>query len=82
MAARRISSLLSRSLISSPPSSVSALGKNSRSISNFSSKAGVTQEPVTPNVKVEHTQLFINGKFVDAASGFFSVNLIIVVVVK
>ncbi|KAL5723675.1 aldehyde dehydrogenase (NAD(+)) [Ranunculus cassubicifolius] len=71
MAARRISSLLSRSFISSP-SSVSSLGRNaglSRTIARFSSTAVAAEEPVSPNVQVEHTKLFINGKFVDAASG-------------
>lgn len=35
---------------------------------DFSSSAA-TEKAVTAPVKVEHTQLLINGQFVDAASG-------------
>ncbi|CAN1755636.1 Benzaldehyde dehydrogenase, mitochondrial [Linum perenne] len=31
--------------------------------------AAATEEPITPPVSVPHTQLLINGKFIDAASG-------------
>ncbi|KAI3918229.1 hypothetical protein MKX01_041549 [Papaver californicum] len=64
MATRRITSLLSRSLLSS-------IGNNSRwerSISRFSTSAA-TEEPITPNVEVKHTKLLINGQFVDSVSG-------------
>lgn len=33
------------------------------------STAAAVEEPVKPTVNVEHTKLFINGRFVDAASG-------------
>ncbi|PIA62100.1 hypothetical protein AQUCO_00200240v1 [Aquilegia coerulea] len=72
MAARRFSSLLSRSLVSSSSSSsFSSLGRNSsraRGICRFST-AVATETLIAPNVKVDHTQLLIDGKFVDAASG-------------
>ncbi|KAJ0047826.1 hypothetical protein Pint_15415 [Pistacia integerrima] len=71
MAARRISSLLSRSLSASSPSLLSSLGKNSsrgRGISRFST-AAVLEEPITPPVQINYTQNLINGQFVDAASG-------------
>uniref|UniRef100_A0A5B6ZSC3 Aldehyde dehydrogenase domain-containing protein n=1 Tax=Davidia involucrata TaxID=16924 RepID=A0A5B6ZSC3_DAVIN len=73
MAARRISSLLSRSP-SLPPGSASlflSLGRNSglgRSAQRFST-AAVTEELITPPVQINHTQLLINGQFVDSASG-------------
>ncbi|OVA03738.1 Aldehyde dehydrogenase domain [Macleaya cordata] len=73
MAARRLTSLISRSFVSSSSSSSSlkSLGKSSswaRGISRFSTNASI-EEPVTPNVQVKHTQLLINGQFVDAVSG-------------
>lgn len=37
-------------------------------LSKFST-AAATEEPIKPAVRVEHTQLLIDGKFVDAASG-------------
>ncbi|KAL7161613.1 hypothetical protein ACSBR2_042143 [Camellia fascicularis] len=72
-AARRISSLLTRSLSLSAPSAVSFLspGRNSslgRSALRFST-AAVAEEPITPPVQISHTQLLINGQFVDSASG-------------
>ncbi|XAR50160.1 Aldehyde dehydrogenase (NAD(+)) [Bertholletia excelsa] len=70
--ARRISSLLSRSLSLRPASSSSlSRGRNStlpRGVRRFST-AAVTEEPITPPVQVGLTQLLINGQFVDAASG-------------
>ncbi|GKV18903.1 hypothetical protein SLEP1_g29224 [Rubroshorea leprosula] len=74
MAARRLSSLLSRSLSASSSSSsslFSSLGKNAgrrASIQRFST-AAVAEEPITPPVQISYTQHVINGKFVDAASG-------------
>jgi aldehyde dehydrogenase (NAD+) len=64
--------LLSRSLLSSS-SSVRLLsrGKNSylgRGSWSYSTAAAI-EEPIKPPVTVEHTQLLINGIFVDAASG-------------
>ncbi|XP_041013369.1 benzaldehyde dehydrogenase, mitochondrial-like isoform X3 [Juglans microcarpa x Juglans regia] len=66
-------SLLSRSLTS--PTSSAALfsrGRNiaspSRGISKYSTAVAI-ENPVDPPVEVKHTQLLINGQFVDAASG-------------
>lgn len=72
-AARIVSSLLSRSLSLSAPSAGFFLstGRNSslaRSALGFST-AAVAEEPITPPVQIEHTQLLINGQFVDSASG-------------
>ncbi|KAI8020000.1 hypothetical protein LOK49_LG04G03702 [Camellia lanceoleosa] len=66
MAARRISSLLS-------PSSLSSLsfGRYSnwgRGINRFST-AVAFEEPITPPVQIDYTQLLINGQFVDSTSG-------------
>jgi hypothetical protein len=38
----------------------------------FSTEPAATadEEPIKPPVEVKHTQLFINGSFVDAASGY------------
>ncbi|KAF5940186.1 hypothetical protein HYC85_021353 [Camellia sinensis] len=68
MATRRISSLLSRSFVSS---SSSSLGKNSfpgRGLCKYSTTTAI-EDPIKPPVKAEYTQLLIDGKFVDAASG-------------
>ncbi|XP_057480047.1 benzaldehyde dehydrogenase, mitochondrial-like [Actinidia eriantha] len=68
--ARRISSLLSRSLCLPPPSFLS-LGRNSslgRGVHRFST-AALIEEPITPPVQINHTKLLINGQFVDSASG-------------
>ncbi|THG13465.1 hypothetical protein TEA_016749 [Camellia sinensis var. sinensis] len=67
MATRRISSLLSRSFVSS---SSSCLGKNSfpgRGLCKYSTTTAI-EDPIKPPVKAEYTQLLIDGKFVDAAS--------------
>ncbi|XP_058749404.1 aldehyde dehydrogenase family 2 member B4, mitochondrial-like isoform X3 [Vicia villosa] len=74
MAARSISRLLSRSLSSSGVAASllrSPLGRKSegwRNINRFSTAAAV-EELITPQVPINYTQLLINGKFVDAASG-------------
>lgn len=74
MAARRISSLLSRSLSSSLLLSLrsgkgSGLGSSwGRSLNRFSTAAEI-DTPVIPDVDIKYTQLLINGQFVDAASG-------------
>ncbi|XP_028121206.1 aldehyde dehydrogenase family 2 member B4, mitochondrial-like [Camellia sinensis] len=72
-AARRISFLLSRYLSLRPPSLSSFLspGRNSgfgRVTQTFST-AAVIEEPITPPVQINYTQLLINGQFVDSASG-------------
>ncbi|XP_044494509.1 benzaldehyde dehydrogenase, mitochondrial [Mangifera indica] len=67
MAARRLSLLLSRAA----SSNLFLRGKNStlsRGAFSFSTAAAI-EEPITPPVKVDYTQLLINGKFVDSASG-------------
>ncbi|KAK9278351.1 hypothetical protein L1049_027916 [Liquidambar formosana] len=70
MATRRISSLLSRSFSASSAFFVSQGRKSGRgrSIHRFST-AAVLEEPITPPVQINYTQLLINGQFVDAASG-------------
>jgi aldehyde dehydrogenase (NAD+) len=39
-----------------------------RGINRFSTSVSI-EEPITPPVQIDHTQLLINGQFVDAASG-------------
>ena len=39
-----------------------------RGINRFSTSVAI-EEPITPPVQIDHTQLLINGQFVDAASG-------------
>ncbi|XP_013604866.1 PREDICTED: aldehyde dehydrogenase family 2 member B7, mitochondrial isoform X2 [Brassica oleracea var. oleracea] len=71
MASRRVSSLLSRSLMSSS-SPFSLRGKDplmNRGARRYSNLAASLEDTITPPVKVEQTQLLINGKFVDSASG-------------
>uniref|UniRef100_A0A5B6ZRQ8 Aldehyde dehydrogenase domain-containing protein n=1 Tax=Davidia involucrata TaxID=16924 RepID=A0A5B6ZRQ8_DAVIN len=76
MAARRISSLLSLSYVSSSSSSYTCASLRSfgrysswgRGISRFSTAVAL-EEPIIPPVQINHTQLLINGQFVDAASG-------------
>lgn len=41
-----------------------------------SSAAAAAEDPVTPPVKVDYTQLLINGQFVDSASGDLSIKSI------
>ncbi|KAL2935987.1 Aldehyde dehydrogenase family 2 member B4 mitochondrial, partial [Bienertia sinuspersici] len=67
MAARRVSSLLSRCLTSSLPLSLSKGSSCGRSLSQYSTAAAI-ESPIIPNVEINHTQLLINGQFVDAAS--------------
>lgn len=69
MAARRVSSLLSRSFTSA--SSFYKVGRSSsvgRGLGKYSTAAAV-EDPIAPSVKVNYTKLLINGQFVDAASG-------------
>ncbi|KAF9667844.1 hypothetical protein SADUNF_Sadunf15G0065500 [Salix dunnii] len=73
MAARRISSLLSRSL-SAPSTSTPhflsprKIPSRGRGIYRFSTAAAL-EEIITPSVQISYTQHLINGQFVDAASG-------------
>ncbi|KAB8102058.1 hypothetical protein EE612_033274 [Oryza sativa] len=79
-AARRGSSLLSRCLLSRPsaaasPAVPSALRRADGTqelllgiLQRFST-AAVAEEPISPPVQVNYTQLLIDGKFVDSASG-------------
>lgn len=41
-----------------------------------SAAAAAAEDPVTPPVKVDYTQLLINGQFVDSASGDLSIKSI------
>ncbi|XP_027360660.1 aldehyde dehydrogenase family 2 member B7, mitochondrial-like isoform X2 [Abrus precatorius] len=59
----RISRLLSRSFSSASTTSLFSRGRH-----KYSTAAAIG-EPIKPPVKVENTQLLIDGKFVDAASG-------------
>ncbi|KAA8548077.1 hypothetical protein F0562_004662 [Nyssa sinensis] len=72
MAARRISSLLSLSSVSSfTNASLLSFGwycSWGKGISRFST-AVASEEPIVPPVQIQDTQLLINGQFVDAASG-------------
>ncbi|KAA8542654.1 hypothetical protein F0562_023847 [Nyssa sinensis] len=71
MAVRRISSLLSRSLSLPSAALLISRGRNSslgRNTQRFST-AAVIEEPITPPVQINCTQLLINGQFVDSASG-------------
>ncbi|KAJ8449120.1 hypothetical protein Cgig2_004175 [Carnegiea gigantea] len=74
-AARRLSSLISRSLSSSSsstsPSSLLFLRGGScwgRSLSRYST-AAVVENPIIPPVDVKYSKLLIDGQFVDSASG-------------
>lgn len=41
-----------------------------------SAAAAAAEDPITPPVKVDYTQLLINGQFVDSASGDLSIKSI------
>ncbi|KAL6192504.1 hypothetical protein ACLB2K_033592 [Fragaria x ananassa] len=70
MAARRVSSLLSRSFTSASSFSKGRSSSVSRGIGKYSTAAAAAvEDPITPPVIVGHTKLLINGQFVDAASG-------------
>ncbi|XAR71182.1 hypothetical protein NMG60_11028331 [Bertholletia excelsa] len=72
MASRRLSSLLAPSFSSSHVvASLRSLGSGYKGFrgANRLSTAAAFEEPITPPVQIESTQLLINGKFVDAASG-------------
>ncbi|CAL5197046.1 unnamed protein product [Lathyrus oleraceus] len=61
----RISRFISRSVSSS---SVFSRGLSSR-VCKYSTNASSIEEPIKPTFHVDHTQLLIDGKFVDSASG-------------
>ncbi|XP_028754408.1 aldehyde dehydrogenase family 2 member B7, mitochondrial isoform X1 [Neltuma alba] len=66
----RISRLLSRSLASASLfARGGGNGYSSRGLSKYSTASAAREELFKPSIQVEHTQLLINGKFVDAASG-------------
>ncbi|XP_057996846.1 aldehyde dehydrogenase family 2 member B7, mitochondrial-like isoform X2 [Hevea brasiliensis] len=67
MASRKLSSLLSLSSCFSS-SSFGLCSMWGRGISRFTTFASI-EKPINPSVKIEHNQLLIDGKFVDAASG-------------
>ncbi|XAR71183.1 Aldehyde dehydrogenase (NAD(+)) [Bertholletia excelsa] len=72
MAFRRLSSLLSPSLSSSnAATSLRSLGSGFKGMGGIPrlSTAVAFEEPIAPPVQIDHTQLLINGEFVDAASG-------------
>ncbi|TKY58631.1 Aldehyde dehydrogenase family 2 member B4 [Spatholobus suberectus] len=64
----RISRLISRSFSSTSIFSRGGNGYLGSSHCKYSTAAAI-EEPIKPAVQVEHTQLLIDGKFVDAASG-------------
>ncbi|KAG1328005.1 putative Aldehyde dehydrogenase family 2 member B7, mitochondrial [Cocos nucifera] len=72
---RLASSLLLSSLSASSPRSLISLFRGDQSRASASeilrrfSTAPAVEEHITPPVDVQHTQLLINGQFVDAASG-------------
>ncbi|XP_077222471.1 aldehyde dehydrogenase family 2 member B4, mitochondrial-like [Tasmannia lanceolata] len=71
MATRRLSSFISQSFTSSSYSRLVGHGRNSswaRSVHWFGT-AIAAEEPITPPVQINFTQLLINGQFVDSASG-------------
>ncbi|CAA7043357.1 unnamed protein product [Microthlaspi erraticum] len=72
MAARRVSSLLSRSFSASSPSLFRSQGRNGYSGSRIVRRFGTSsaaEEIISPSVQVSYTQLLIDGNFVDSASG-------------
>lgn len=74
MATRRISSLLSRSLTSASSATLFSRGRNTSSLSRgiykySTATATAVEAPIIPPVTVNHTQLLIDGQFVNAASG-------------
>ncbi|XP_021299231.1 aldehyde dehydrogenase family 2 member B7, mitochondrial-like [Herrania umbratica] len=71
MAARRLSSLISLSSSATAATSLGSFGRFSRwgrGINSFSTPAAI-DEPISPSIQIDHTELLINGQFVDAASG-------------
>lgn len=69
MAAPRIFSLLSASSTAASLRSFGRYSRWGRGSSRFSTAVATEEEPITPPVQIDYTQLLINGRFVDAASG-------------
>ncbi|CAN6814942.1 unnamed protein product [Brassica oleracea] len=72
MAARRVSSLLSRSFSTSSPFPFRSQGRNCYNASRVVRRFGISsaaEKIIRPSVQVSYTQLLIDGNFVDAASG-------------
>ncbi|KAF8050027.1 hypothetical protein N665_2063s0003 [Sinapis alba] len=72
MAARRVSSLVSRSFSASTPFLSRSQGRNLNNGSRIVRKFGTSsaaEEVISPSVQVSYTKLLIDGNFVDAASG-------------
>ncbi|KAL9360254.1 hypothetical protein Peur_048377 [Populus x canadensis] len=74
MAAKKISTVLSRSFTSAAAphfffSRVRGGAGQSRLICRYNSTLAAVEDPITPPVSVKYNQLLINGQFVDAASG-------------
>ncbi|PNY14549.1 aldehyde dehydrogenase family 2 member mitochondrial-like [Trifolium pratense] len=68
----KISRLISRSISSASSTSLFSRGANSYLgglLSKYSTAAAFDEQTIKPSVQVEHTQLLIDGKFVDAAAG-------------
>ncbi|GAU45868.1 hypothetical protein TSUD_187010 [Trifolium subterraneum] len=68
----KISKLISRSISSASSTSFFSRGGNGYLgglLSKYSTAAAFDEQPIKPSVQVEHTQLLIDGKFVDAAAG-------------
>ncbi|KAM2333928.1 hypothetical protein ACFXTH_011551 [Malus domestica] len=68
MATRRVGSLLNRSFTSASMFSKARSSSVVRGIGKYSTDASI-ESPISPSVKVNYTQLLINGQFVDSASG-------------
>ncbi|XP_048427700.1 aldehyde dehydrogenase family 2 member B7, mitochondrial isoform X1 [Pyrus x bretschneideri] len=68
MATRRVGSLLNRSFTSASMFSKGRSSSVVRGIGKYSTDASI-ESPISPSVKVNYTQLLINGQFVDSASG-------------
>nr|AWO14302.1 aldehyde dehydrogenase 2B4 [Crocus sativus] len=69
-AAKRIaSSLIARSLSTSSRSFLLRRGDAALGIQRFGTAAAFEEQPIKPSVQINHTQLLINGNFVDSASG-------------
>ncbi|XP_027123268.1 benzaldehyde dehydrogenase, mitochondrial-like [Coffea arabica] len=68
MAARRLSSLLTRSVSLSSSFRGANYGVVS-GMNRFSTATAAVEEPISPPVQINYTKLLINGQFVDSASG-------------
>nr|AQM36713.2 aldehyde dehydrogenase [Crocus sativus] len=68
-AKRIVPSLIARSLSASSRSFLLRRGDATSGIQRFGTAAAVEEQPIKPSVQINHTQLLINGNFVDSASG-------------